>query len=290
MSRPPAQPELSPCGTRSGTAWVTCSRSRLPPGGRSRASSRSHKRVATEAGHRVRRLLADGAARGVKLAGLGFCAGSAEGGQDGAHLGPGERDGLRARQAHCRAAHCRAAHCRAAAGGRGRGSPARPTRAGWRHCAGRRDGWPARCSARAPRRLAGRPTASLSRPSARVSLMPWTHLLIVLKVAGTTITASRAGRMSGSSGRLYRSRTGCPVSPATFPSSRNFMPSGVATTHTSHPCSWASRTNPGSWLAGGAPHAMMYSTGRVSAGTVGPSARQAPARTGCPRRRGRGAG
>ena len=37
------------------------------------------------------------------------------------------------------------------------------------------------------------PIASVSRPRARVSLMPAAHLLIVLKVAGATIMASGGG-------------------------------------------------------------------------------------------------
>jgi hypothetical protein len=51
------------------------------------------------------------------------------------------------------------------------------------------------------------PIASVKRPSARVSLMPAAHLLIVLKVAGATTMASGGGSTSGC---LYSERTGCP--------------------------------------------------------------------------------
>src|SRR6202012_1704513 len=79
------------------------------------------------------------------------------------------------------------------------------------------------------------PTASLSRPRASVSLMPWAHLLTVLNVAGAAARGSGGGSRSGSSGRLYRVRTGWPVRPARFPASRNLSPSGVAITHTFQP-------------------------------------------------------
>jgi hypothetical protein len=46
------------------------------------------------------------------------------------------------------------------------------------------------------------PSASLSNPRANVSLMPATHLFIVLNVAGTTKMASANGNVSASSGRL----------------------------------------------------------------------------------------
>jgi hypothetical protein len=43
---------------------------------------------------------------------------------------------------------------------------------------------------------------STIRPSGRVSLIPAAHLLIVLVVAGATISASGAGSASGSAGFL----------------------------------------------------------------------------------------
>ena len=52
------------------------------------------------------------------------------------------------------------------------------------------------------------PIASVISPSARVSLIPSAHLLIVLEVAGATRMASAAGRTSGSGGSLYWLRTG----------------------------------------------------------------------------------
>src|SRR5262249_52794632 len=115
------------------------------------------------------------------------------------------------------------------------------------------------------------PTASLSSPSASVSLIPWAHLLTVLNVAGAITIASAGGRASGSAGSLYSLRTGWPVRSSSAAASRNFMPYGVAITHTSQPCSWAKPTKDGSWSAGGAPQAMTYRTGRgCAAGTEAP--------------------
>lgn len=45
-------------------------------------------------------------------------------------------------------------------------------------------------------------SASFSRPSASVSLMPVARLFSVLNVHGATVNASAWGRTSGSSGRL----------------------------------------------------------------------------------------
>ena len=60
-----------------------------------------------------------------------------------------------------------------------------------------------------------RPVASLSRPSASVSLIPAAHLLMVLKVAGAAANALAGGRTSGASGSLKLVRTGWPVSSVT---------------------------------------------------------------------------
>ena len=47
-----------------------------------------------------------------------------------------------------------------------------------------------------------RPIASLSSPSASVSLIPAAHLLMVLKVAGAAANALAGGKISGASGSL----------------------------------------------------------------------------------------
>src|SRR5579872_258650 len=116
-----------------------------------------------------------------------------------------------------------------------------------------------------------RPSASQSRPRASVSLIPSAHLFTVLKLAGATTNASAGGSTSGSSAPLYWLRTGWPVSSVSREVSRNFMPSGVAITHTSQPCSWAEPANSGSCRAGGPPQATTYRTGAGwAAGTGAP--------------------
>ncbi len=105
------------------------------------------------------------------------------------------------------------------------------------------------------------PTASFSRPSASVSLMPWASLLTVLKVAGAITNASAGGSTSGSAGSLYRVRTGCPVSSTRCATFRNLAPAGVVITQTSQPCCWAAEVNPASSAAGLPPDATTYRTG-----------------------------
>lgn len=96
----------------------------------------------------------------------------------------------------------------------------------------------------------------MSRPSATVSLMPQASLLTVLKVAGATTIVVAGGSTSGSPGCLYWTRTGWPVSSASWAMSRNLAPSGVAMTAVSQPWSWAKQTKSASWAAGGPPQAM----------------------------------
>jgi len=58
---------------------------------------------------------------------------------------------------------------------------------------------------------ASRPRDSQSVPTATVLVIPATHRLIVLKVAGATTMALASGTLSGSSGSRHRWRTGKPV-------------------------------------------------------------------------------
>ena len=108
-----------------------------------------------------------------------------------------------------------------------------------------------------------KPTASFTSPRASVSLIPPASLLIVLNVAGAITNASGGGNTSGSSGCLKCTRTGWPVSSASWPTSRNLVPSGVTITHTSQSWPCAKRTNSGNCPAGRPPQAMTYSTGRA---------------------------
>src|SRR5215472_1357471 len=106
-----------------------------------------------------------------------------------------------------------------------------------------------------------RPVASLSSPSASVSLIPAAHLLTVLKVAGAAADASAGGKTSGASGSLKLERTGWPVSFVTRETSKNREPSGVVITQVSH-SSVRVEISAGSSRAGAAPEAITYSTGR----------------------------
>ena len=108
-----------------------------------------------------------------------------------------------------------------------------------------------------------RPIASFSSPSARVSLIPAAHLLIVLNVAGAAAKALAGGRTSGASGSLKLVRTGWPVISATRPASKNLEPSGVVMTQVSQ-SPVRSATSAGSSRAGAAPEATTYNTGRSS--------------------------
>jgi hypothetical protein len=106
-----------------------------------------------------------------------------------------------------------------------------------------------------------RPVASLSSPSASVSLIPAAHLLMVLKVAGAAANALAGGKTSGASGSLKLERTGWPVSSTTRETSKNCEPSGVVITQVSQ-SSLRAQMSAGSSRAGAAPDAITYSTGR----------------------------
>src|SRR5215831_3644928 len=108
-----------------------------------------------------------------------------------------------------------------------------------------------------------RPIASLSSPSASVSLIPAAHLLMVLKVAGAAANALAGGRTSGASGSLKLVRTGWPVSSVTRATSKNRAPSGVVITHVSQSPVRA-EISAGRPRAGAAPDTTTYSTGRHS--------------------------
>src|SRR5215510_2995524 len=108
-----------------------------------------------------------------------------------------------------------------------------------------------------------RPVASLSSPSASVSLIPAAHLLMVLKVAGAAAKALAGGKTSGASGSLKLMRTGWPVSSVTRAMSKNRTPSGVVITQVSQSAVRA-EISAGSSRAGAAPDAITYSTGRRS--------------------------
>ena len=99
-----------------------------------------------------------------------------------------------------------------------------------------------------------RPVASLSSPSASVSLIPAAHLLMVLKVAGAAANALAGGKTSGASGSLKLERTGWPVSSTTRETSKNREPSGVVITQVSQ-SSLRARISAGSSRAGAAPDA-----------------------------------
>src|SRR5215467_8668572 len=124
-------------------------------------------------------------------------------------------------------------------------------------------GWRARAAFGQGTATIGRPwpIASLSSPSARVSLIPAAHLLMVLKVAGAAANAVAGGKTSGASGSLKLSRTGWPVSSATRETSKNREPSGVVITQVSQ-SSVRAEISAGSSRAGAAPDTTTYSTGR----------------------------
>jgi hypothetical protein len=77
-------------------------------------------------------------------------------------------------------------------------------------------------------------------PTATVLVIPATHRLIVLKVAGATTMAFASGTLSGSSGSRHRWRTGKPVMASSSGASMNATASGVAVTATSQPAACAS--------------------------------------------------
>jgi hypothetical protein len=126
--------------------------------------------------------------------------------------------------------------------------------------------------------------ASVSSPSARVSLIPAAHLLIVLKVAGATTMASGGGSTAASSGCLYCDRTGWPVAASRAAWSMKLRPLGVAITHTSQPSAWASSTRrPVTGRRGAADDEIQHATARVRSGWHQATAptRSAKARSSC---------
>src|SRR5262249_36545883 len=108
-----------------------------------------------------------------------------------------------------------------------------------------------------------RPVASLSRPSASVSLIPAAHLLMVLKVAGAAANALAGGRTSGGAGSLKLVRAGWPVRSVVRARAENRAPSGVVITHVSQSPVRA-EISAGRSRAGAAPDTTTYSTGRHS--------------------------
>jgi hypothetical protein len=109
---------------------------------------------------------------------------------------------------------------------------------------------------------ASRPRDSQSVPTATVLVIPATHRLIVLKVAGATTMALASGTLSGSSGSRHRWRTGKPVMASSSGASMNASASGVAVTATSQPAACASFTRSWTWAAGGAAQTTTYSVPR----------------------------
>src|SRR5215211_524700 len=109
---------------------------------------------------------------------------------------------------------------------------------------------------------ASRPRDSQSVPTATVLVIPATHRLIVLKVAGATTMALASGTLSGSSGSRHRWRTGKPVMASSSGASMNASASGVAVTATSQPAACASFTRSWTWAAGGAAQTTTYSVAR----------------------------
>src|SRR5262249_39639584 len=86
------------------------------------------------------------------------------------------------------------------------------------------------------------------------------HLLIVLKVAGATTTASAFGSSSGSSGIRNSVRTRSPVMAANNDASMNRSPIGVAITRTTQPSARARETRSSTLEAAGAAQTTTYST------------------------------
>ncbi len=86
------------------------------------------------------------------------------------------------------------------------------------------------------------PVFSHKIPRARISVIPSAHLFRVLNVVGATMIALALGKISGSSGCLYSTRMGCPVSFSSKGMSINFVACGVAITYISHDAACASFT------------------------------------------------